>query len=183
MDGCAVTSIHQDQPTLLNQQSRISFGSYLTGYFWLSSCFSSHHCLNWLITSCKAGANEPSRQPQGPAHTSKNTHTRPLCCTVLVLKCLVHECIHWCLYVYTSHTNTAVDRMWGSMSYFICLSQWITLHAATHAFTQAFTHTDTCTWIHCIPLAMFGESKPRSNRVHCACKHPDLNKTTDTHIS
>lgn len=116
----------------------------------------------------------PADSLWGPAHSSENTH-RPSCCVAGVLKYLVHVgpwCTSMFVCVCACTCWAVVDRMRGWMSYFVCLSQWITLHAATLAFTQAFTHTDTCTWIHCIPLAMFGESKPRSKRVHCAHIYP-----------
>lgn len=78
--------------------------------------------------------------------------------------------------------HSAVDRMRGSVSYFICLSQWITLHAATR-HSHKHLHADTCAWIRRIPSAMFGESKTKVKESSVAHKQPaGSNKTTDTHF-
>lgn len=62
----------------------------------------------------------------------------------------------------------------GQMSYSVFLSQWITLHTAfTQAFTQKRSHTHIDKWIHCFLLAMFGESKPGSKRVHSTHNTPE----------
>lgn len=135
------------------------------------------------MTSPDAGPTEPSIRPVG-LFPQLREYTpafmlRGKCALVFsgvyvgawdVRLCLC-ECTCW----------DAVDRMWGWMSYCVCLNQWITLHAATHAVTQTFTWTDT--QIHRIPSAMFGDSKPRLKRVHRSHKPPNRFKYYTWHLA
>lgn len=122
-----------------------------------------HLTLNWLITSGKSKSCKPNWGPLGscPQFSKYCTHTGLCACM---------DC-------------TAPNNMHSWMSYFICPSQWITLHTAIHKFTQVFTHSDKWALIHHDPLAMFGESKLRSRRVYCVHVSNKLgHNQTDMHI-
>lgn len=68
------------------------------------------------------------------------TH-RPWCCLFCVKVFATCMGAKWSVCVCVCVCWAAVDRLWGWMSYFICLGQWITLHTTTQAFTRALTHT------------------------------------------